>query len=66
MPVHAVCHVSQAARPLLVSAVCQEFSLSVRHGFLLVLLFLKLVLRPHLVLVAGYLVGTLLQDRLKQ
>ena len=41
-------HVPRVARPLLASALCREFSLSVRHGlwgFARVLLFPKLVLR---------------------
>ena len=32
LPVHTVCHVPRAARPLLASALCREFSLSVCHG----------------------------------
>ena len=71
LPVHTVHHVPRAARPLLPSALCREFSLSVRHGlwgFVRLLLFPKLVLRspPRAGRKKRYLVGALLQDRLKQ
>ena len=71
LPVHTVRHVPWAARPLLASALCQEFSLSVRHGlwgFVHLLLLPKLVLRspPRAGRKKRYLVGALLQDRLKQ
>ena len=71
LPVHTVRHVPRAARPLLASALCREFSLSVRHGlwgFVRLLLLPKLVLRspPRAGRKKRYLVGALLQDRLKQ
>ena len=71
LPVHIVRHVPRAARPLLASALCREFSLSVRHGlwgFVRLLLLPKLVLRspPRAGRKKRYLVGALLQDRLKQ
>ena len=71
LPVHTVRHVPRVARPLLASALCREFSLSVHHGlwgFARVLLFPKLVLRspPRAGRKKRYLVGAVLQDRLKQ
>ena len=67
LPVHTVRHVSQMVRPLLVSALCHEFSLSVNHGlwgFARVLMFPKLVLRspPCAGRKKRYLIGPLLWD----
>ena len=64
-------HVPQMVRPLLASALCHEFLLSVNHGlwgFARVLMFPKLVLRspPRAGRKKCYLVGSLLRDRLKQ
>ena len=46
LPVHTVRHVPRAVRPLLASALCREFSLSVRHGLWG---FVHLLLLPKLV-----------------
>ena len=48
LPVYTVRHIPRMVRPLLASALCHEFSLSVNHGlwgFACVLMFPKLVLR---------------------
>ena len=71
LPVHTVCHVPQMVRPLLASALCHEFSISLNHGlwgFARVLIFSKLVLRspPRVSRKKCYLVGTLLWDQLQQ
>ena len=71
LPVDTVCHVPRMVRPLLASALCHEFSLSVNHGlwgFARELMFPKLVLRspPHVGRKKRYLVGPSLQDRLQQ
>ena len=67
LPVHTVCHVPRMVRPLLASALCHEFSLSVNHGlwgFAQVLMFPKLVLRspPRADRKKHYLVSPLLRD----
>ena len=64
---HTVRHVPRMVRPLLASALCHEFSLSVNHGlwcFARVLMFPKLVLRsqPHAGRKKRSLVGPLLRD----
>ena len=66
LPVHTVRHVPRMVRPLLASALCQDFLLSVRHGlwgFARLLMFPKLILHspPHAGHKKHHLVGALLQ-----
>ena len=71
LPVHTVHHVPRMVRPLLASALCHVFSLSVNHGlwgYAQVSMFPKLVLHspPHAGHKKRYLVGPLLWDRLQR